>query len=77
METTCATCKHYDEGQHWCKAFGGFTFAWPDDTCSTHEAFQREHCDVCPFASDLDDTACYFCRKNGSPYAEHFETHQL
>ena len=73
---TCATCKHYDESQHWCKAFGGFTFARPDDTCSAW-AWQEDTCAVCPLASDPDDIACYFCRKTGSPYAEHFENHQL
>lgn len=34
-------------------------------------------CANCPFASDQDDTVCYFCHKDGSPYAEHFEDHEL
>ena len=71
---TCGTCKHYDKDAKRCKAFGGF--AWPNDRCEDL-ARQEDTCAVCPIASDPDDTACYFCRKTGSPYAEHFETHQL
>lgn len=68
MERICENCQFYKEEERWCKAFGGFTHTWPDDSCSawTEKKQLWDLCELCQHygkecPGHKDDGTAYTC----------------